>query len=218
MVQAGEMPVPFPGSWCRLSGKGSLRQGRPLGSPQPACVSSFFLVDSSNIHRSRARQTGTYHRAEEGGGSRGGPGGAGEASADSRAGRGEAVAPRPLLPPALRGYPTPGGPGSASCGRRGWVRAGRSGCGDPVTPGQPVLPARNWSWVSGPRFSSISAAGRLTGSIGAPLCLLFPPALDARPGSPLPLSSPLCHHPRQIEKSPRRFLSTLPCFCRGPGP
>lgn len=80
MVQAGEMPVPFPGSWCRLSGKGSLRQGRPLGSPQPACVSSFLRVGSSNIHRSRARQTGAYHPGLGGGvwgGRRGPPSGQG---------------------------------------------------------------------------------------------------------------------------------------------
>lgn len=67
MVQAGEMPVPFPGSWCRLTGKGSLRQGRPLGSPQPACVSFFLRVDSSNIHCSRARRIGTYHPGGEAG-------------------------------------------------------------------------------------------------------------------------------------------------------
>lgn len=100
MVQAGEMPVPFPGSWCRLSGKGSLKQGRLLGSPQPACVSSFFLVDSSNIHCSRARQTGTYHPAEEGGGNRGGPGGCrGGLCGFASPARGGGGAPPP--PPAL---------------------------------------------------------------------------------------------------------------------
>lgn len=71
MVQVGEMPIPFLGSWCRVSWKGSLRQGRPLGSPQPACVSSFLRVGSSNIHCSRARRTGTYHSGAGGGGGRG---------------------------------------------------------------------------------------------------------------------------------------------------
>lgn len=65
------MPIPFLGSWCRVSGKGSLRQGRPLGSPQPACVSSLLRVGSSNIHCSRARRTGTYHSSAGGGGGRG---------------------------------------------------------------------------------------------------------------------------------------------------
>lgn len=76
MMQVGEMPIPFPVSWCRLSGKGSLRHGRPLGSPQPACVSSFLRVGSSNIHCSRARRTGAYHPDAGRGGGRWGEEGA----------------------------------------------------------------------------------------------------------------------------------------------
>lgn len=99
MVQVGEMPVPFLVSWCRLSGKGSLRQGRPLGSPQPACVSSFLRVGSSNIHCSRARRTGMYHSGAGGGG---GPGAGREAAAEAAAdlqARGEEEARRPLPRP-----------------------------------------------------------------------------------------------------------------------
>lgn len=60
---AGVMLVPFPGSWCPLAGKGSLRQEQLLGSPQPACVSSSLRVGSSSIHCSGAKRAGAYHRA-----------------------------------------------------------------------------------------------------------------------------------------------------------
>lgn len=179
MVQAGEMPVPFPGSWCRLSGKGSLRQGRPLGSPQPACVSSFLRVGSSNIHRSRARQTGAYHPGLGGGMGR-------EEGAPERArrlllrplrickrrrtrekrrrrrGGGGGAPPSPPASSTL--VPSPGRPGSAALRNwpSGWVHAGGRRRLGSVTPDQLMPPACNWSWVSG---SDLSTSLPLPGAI-----------------------------------------------------
>lgn len=139
MVQAGEMPVPFPGSWCRLSGK---------GSPKPACVSSFLRVGSSNLHCSRARRTGTYHRGAGGGGGGGGPEGCGGglcgfARLGEEACAAPASAPSSLLPhPGARASVPRAAPVDGS------VRAG--GGGGLRDAGQVMPPAGNWSWVSGP--------------------------------------------------------------------
>lgn len=182
MVRAGEMPVPFPVSWCRLSGKGSLRQRRPLGSPQPACVSSFLRVGSSNIHCSRARRTGAYHPGTGGGGKRGRARRLPRRPLRScrrrrrRRRRGEH---RPLLPPPPRWYPHPRGPGSPALRHcpSGCVRAGGRRLGGSVTPDQLMLPACNCSWVTGPYLCTISAADGLHRTYD------FPPSLfGCRPG------------------------------------
>lgn len=216
MVQVGEMPIPFLGSWCRVSWKGSLRQRRPLGSPQPACVSSFLRVGSSNIHCSRARRTGTYHSGAGGGGGRG------------RAGRplrrplriykpsgrrrpAQPPPPRPLLrsphprtrEPALRSRPS------------GWVRRAGGGAGTPVTPEQLMLPACNQSWVSGPYLSTISDADRLSPSLSLP-----PPRLWMQPQISVSISTSLLLrfiiHGR-MGKSPTARLPSL-ASKRAPGP
>ena len=128
-VQAGEMPVPFPGSWCRLSGKGSLRQEQMLGSPQPACVSSFLRVGSSNIHCSRARRTGTYHLGAGRGGDAGrgvcGLGGCrgGLCGYASRVeGRRQCAIPPPV-PPSFCPYPRDRA--CAGSSPSGWALSGR---------------------------------------------------------------------------------------------
>lgn len=215
MVQVGEMPIPFLGSWCRVSWKGSLRQRRPLGSPQPACVSSFLRVGSSNIHCSRARRTGTYHSGAGGGGGRGGPGGrcGGRCGFTSPAGGGAPPSPppRPLLrsphprtrEPALRSRPS------------GWVRRAGGGAGTPVTPEQLMLPACNQSWVSGPYLSTISAADRLSPSLSLP-----PPRLWMQPQISVSISTSLLLrfiiHGR-MGKSPTARLPSL-ASKRAPGP
>lgn len=218
MVQVGgggEMPIPFLGSWCRVSGKGSLRQGRPLGSPQPACVSSFLRVGSSNIHGSRARRTGTYHSSAGGGGGRGRAGRlAAEAAADLQA-QGEEAAhcrlPRPLHP-----VPSSRDQGARTAEPPKWMgpQGGRRR-GDSVTPDQLMLPACNRSWVSGPYLSTISAADRLSPSLSLP-----PPRLWMRPQISVSISTSLllCFiiHGR-VGKSPTACLPSLAAN-RAPGP
>lgn len=169
MMQVGEMPIPFPVSWCRLSGKGSLRHGRPLGSPQPACVSSFLRVGSSNIHCSRARRTGAYHPDAGRGAGDGGRRGPGRACRLRRRPlrickrkwrrRRTALSSRPLLPGILTAQ-EPGSSALRNC-PSGRVQAGGRRGRESVTPDQLMLPACNWSWVSGPYLSTIFAADRL---------------------------------------------------------
>lgn len=174
----GDRPLPFPGSWRLLSRKGSLKRGWPLGSPQPACVSSFLRVDSSNIHCSSARLIGAYHPHTEGVGW----GRAWEdAAADSGCCGSESQGKTCVFTFCFLPHTsaTPGGPGALHCGAAGgWVRGGGRRHQDSLTSDQLMLSASLPGYRTGLRAGSAQAAT----SCG----LVFPPSLDGLDLSPSP--------------------------------
>lgn len=161
----GWVQIPCPESWRRLSAQGSLRQGWPLGSAQPACVVRFLRVGSSSIHCGRARRAGAYHPHREEGRRGGGPRMLRSRCGSATRGRdqGRRAAPAPAPAPHL--HPSRPGARGAAEPVGGWVR-GEAGDGAGTAKAEPlVLPAR--TGIPVPLGAGVRASALLIFGTGA---------------------------------------------------